>query len=244
MVMLYISASLRFWSLADPIAHEPCLREFCGTVTASEFAGRLALPAHKFQRRRSHVGDIRQPTHLLGFRNRSPNKPLLNRVDSVRVGSRNSHRRYALRLSRQDSPAPVAENAVGDFATDPQPKPPRAHDCGAFIRRKDRDRADSLAEEGPIGLPAERAARTQFAPVLISILDYDEQSEHAGGKSLLSQDPALMAEAWDHRGFGLQPSQAIPASSATRPAHVSASFPSRPHHPGDRRRPSGVPCIT
>ena len=26
----------------------------------------------------------------------------------------------------------------------------------------------------------------------------------------MSQDPALTAEAWDHRGFGLQPSQAIP----------------------------------
>ena len=25
------------------------------------------------------------------------------------------------------------------------PKPRRAHECGAFVRRKDRDRADSLA---------------------------------------------------------------------------------------------------
>ena len=57
------------------------------------------------------------------------------------------------------------------------------------------------------------------------------QSEHAGGESLLSQNPVLTAEAWDHRGFGLQPSQATPASSATRPAYVSASCPSRPHHP-------------
>jgi hypothetical protein len=54
---------------ADPIAHKPCLRESCGTVTASEFAARLALPARKFQRRPNHVGDIWQPTHLSGFRN-------------------------------------------------------------------------------------------------------------------------------------------------------------------------------
>ena len=88
----------------------------------------------------------------------------------------------------------MAENAVGDFATDPQP--PRAHECGAFIRRKDRDRADSLAEEGPVGLPAERAARTQFALVLISIPDYETNSQSTlAAESLLSQDPALMAEA-------------------------------------------------
>jgi hypothetical protein len=34
---------------------------------------------------------------------------------------------------------------VGDFATDPQPKPPRARECGASIRRKDRDRASFLS---------------------------------------------------------------------------------------------------
>jgi hypothetical protein len=48
---------------------------------------------------------------------------------------------------------------VGDLATDLQPKPPRARQCGAFIGRKERDRTDGLAEEGPIGFQAERAAR-------------------------------------------------------------------------------------
>ena len=33
----------------------------------------------------------------------------------------------------------------GRFRDDPQPKPRRAHECGTFVRRKDRDRADSLA---------------------------------------------------------------------------------------------------
>ena len=64
---------------------------------------------------------------------------------------------------------------MADFATDP--KPSRAHECGASIKRKDRDRTDSLAEERPIGLPAERAARIQFALVLISILDYETNSQ-------------------------------------------------------------------
>jgi hypothetical protein len=76
----------------------------------------------------------------------------------------------------------VAESAVGDFATDP--KPPRAHECGASIKRKDRDRADSLAEEGPIGFPAERAARIQFALVLISILDYETKSQSTPAANL------------------------------------------------------------
>jgi hypothetical protein len=73
----------------------------------------------------------------------------------------------------------VAENAVGDFARS-RPKRPRAHECGASIRRKDCDRADSLAEQGQIGFPAEGAARIQFAVVLIfdSRLR-DELSEHA-----------------------------------------------------------------
>jgi hypothetical protein len=46
------------------------------------------------------------------------------------------------------------------------------------------------------------------------------------------------------QSFRSQPSQATPASSAMRPAHVSGSCPSRPHYPGDRCRPSGVPCTT
>jgi hypothetical protein len=78
----------------------------------------------------------------------------------------------------------VAENAVGDFATDPQPKPPRAHECSASIKRKDRDRVDSLAEEGPIGFPAERAARIQFVLVLISILDYETNSQSTPAANL------------------------------------------------------------
>ena len=78
----------------------------------------------------------------------------------------------------------MAENAEGDFATDPQPTPARAHECRAFIRRKDRDRADSLAEEGPIGFPAERAARIQFALVLIWILDYETNSQSTPAANL------------------------------------------------------------
>ena len=78
----------------------------------------------------------------------------------------------------------MAENAVGEFATDPQPKPPRARECGASIRRKDRDRADSLAREGPIGFPAERAARIQFALVLVSILDYETNSQSTPAANL------------------------------------------------------------
>jgi hypothetical protein len=78
----------------------------------------------------------------------------------------------------------VAENAVGDFATDPQPKPPRARECGASIKRKDRDRADSLAEEGPIGFPAERAARIQLALVSISILDHETSRQSTPAANL------------------------------------------------------------
>jgi hypothetical protein len=78
----------------------------------------------------------------------------------------------------------VAENAVGEFATDPQPNPPRAQECGASIKRKDRDRVDSLAEEGPIGFPAERAARIQFALVIISILDYETNSRSTPAANL------------------------------------------------------------
>jgi hypothetical protein len=114
----------------------------------------------------------------------SAHKPLLNLVDSARVGSRTSHGATLFVLPPGLSPAPVAENAVGDFATDPQPKPPRAHECGASIKRKDRDRTDSLAEERPIGFPAERAARIQFALVLISILDYETNSQSTPAANL------------------------------------------------------------
>jgi hypothetical protein len=75
-------------------------------------------------------------------------------------------------------------NPVGDLATDPQPKPPRAHECGGSIKRKDRDRADSIAEEGPIGFQAERAARIQFALVSISILDYETNSQSTPAANL------------------------------------------------------------
>ena len=71
---------------------------------------------------------------------------------------------------------------MGDFATDP--KPSRAHDCGASIKRKDPGRADSLAEERPIGFPAERAARIQFALVLLSILDYETNSQSTPAANL------------------------------------------------------------
>jgi hypothetical protein len=118
MVMLYISASLWFWSRADPIAHSVPAR-LLWDGDGGEFAG-LALPARKFQRRPNHVGGIRQPTHLSGFRNlNSPHKPLPTLVDSARAGA---GAYTALRSSGQSpglARASVAENAVGDLVTDP-----------------------------------------------------------------------------------------------------------------------------
>jgi hypothetical protein len=128
---------------------------------------------------------------------------------------------------------------VADFATDP--KPPRAHECGASIKRKDRDRADSLAEARPIGFPAERAAGIQLALVLTSILDHEtNQSEHAGGESLLSQDPSP-----DGESVGPQRFRFATAAGDTGVERDETGAPVRflsvaPHHPGDRRRPSGV----
>jgi hypothetical protein len=40
------------------------------------------------------------------------------------------------------------------------------------------------SEEGPIELPAERAARIQFALVLISILDYETNSQSTRAANL------------------------------------------------------------
>ena len=114
----------------------------------------------------------------------SAHKPLLNLVDPTRALAL----RTALRSSSQSTrlfPAPVAESAVSDFATDPQLKPPRAHERGAFIRPKDRDRADSLTEEDLIRLAAKRAAFVQFALVLTSILDDEMNFQSAPASNLL-----------------------------------------------------------
>jgi hypothetical protein len=102
----------------------------------------------------------------------SSRKPLSILVESARVGAHFA-RRDALPLSRQDSHQRRRRKTLLEISPDPQPKAPRAHEFGASIRRRDRDRADSLAEEGPVGFPAERAASIQFELVLISILDYE-----------------------------------------------------------------------
>jgi hypothetical protein len=74
--------------------------------------------------------------------------------------------------------------------------------------------------------------------------DQDAGARHvACGQCTRTIEEVASLVVYATQAFGLQPSQATPASSATRPAYVSASCPSRPHHPGDRRRQSGVPCI-
>ena len=60
--------------------------------------------------------------------------------------------------------------------------------------------------------PYVAAGRIQLAIVPISILDYETNGQSTpAAKSLLSQDPARMAEAWDHQSFRAPPSQEAPA---------------------------------
>jgi hypothetical protein len=117
---------------------------------------------------------VLQPAHKAvaesgGVRSRPP----------VRFGPR-----YAPRLSRQDSQKRRWRKTLWAISPDPQPKLPRARECGASIRRKERDRADSPAEEGPIGFPAEREARIQFVLVRISILDYETNCQSTASANL------------------------------------------------------------
>ena len=54
--------------------------------------------------------------------------------------------------------------------------------------------------------PYVTAGRIQLAIVPISILDYEDNGQSTpAAQSLLSQDPAQMAEAWDHQNFRLAP---------------------------------------
>jgi thiol:disulfide interchange protein DsbG len=56
-----------------------------------------------------------------------------------------------------------------------------------------------------------KAGRIQLAIVPISILDYETNGQSTpAAESLLSQDSARMAEAWDHQNFRTQPSQDAP----------------------------------
>ncbi len=60
--------------------------------------------------------------------------------------------------------------------------------------------------------PYVAAGRIQLAIVPISILDYETNGQSTpAAESLLSQDPARMAEAWDHQSFRAPPSQEAPA---------------------------------
>ncbi len=60
--------------------------------------------------------------------------------------------------------------------------------------------------------PYVAAGRIQLALVPISILDYETNGQSTpAAESLLSQDPARMAEAWDHQSFRAPPSQEAPA---------------------------------
>jgi thiol:disulfide interchange protein DsbG len=60
--------------------------------------------------------------------------------------------------------------------------------------------------------PYVTAGRIQLAVVPISILDYEDNGQSTpAAQSLLSQNPAQMAEAWDHRNFRLGPSESAPA---------------------------------
>jgi hypothetical protein len=175
----------------------------------------------------------------------SAHKPLLNLVDSARVGSRTSHG-ATLFASAAGTLTSAGGGKRCGRVRDRSPAEP-APSAGVWrLYQAERPRSRRQPSRGR---PDRVSGGTRGAHPVRTRANFDsrlrdEQSEHAGGESLLSQDPVLTAEAWDHRGFGLQPSQATPASSATRPAYVSASCPSRPHHPADRRRPSGVPCIT
>ena len=60
--------------------------------------------------------------------------------------------------------------------------------------------------------PYVAAGRIQLAIVPISILDYETNGQSTpAAESLLSQDPARMAEAWDHQSFRAPASQEAPA---------------------------------
>ena len=60
--------------------------------------------------------------------------------------------------------------------------------------------------------PYVTAGRIQLALVPISILDYEDNGQSTpAAQSLLSQNPARMAEAWDHQNFRLAPSESAPA---------------------------------
>ena len=60
--------------------------------------------------------------------------------------------------------------------------------------------------------PYVAAGRIQLAIVPISILDYETNSQSTpAAESLLSGDPARMAEAWDHQSFRAPASQEAPA---------------------------------
>ena len=60
--------------------------------------------------------------------------------------------------------------------------------------------------------PYVAAGRIQLAIVPISILDYETNGQSTpAAEALLSQDPARMAEAWDHQSFRTPPSQEAPA---------------------------------
>ncbi len=60
--------------------------------------------------------------------------------------------------------------------------------------------------------PYVAAGRIQLAIVPISILDYETNGQSTpAAEALLSQDPARMAEAWDHQSFRAPPSQQAPA---------------------------------
>jgi thiol:disulfide interchange protein DsbG len=59
--------------------------------------------------------------------------------------------------------------------------------------------------------PYVTAGRIQLALVPISILDYEDNGQSTpAAQSLLSQNPAQMAEAWDHQNFRLAPSESAP----------------------------------
>ena len=60
--------------------------------------------------------------------------------------------------------------------------------------------------------PYVAAGRIQLAIVPISILDYETNGQSTpAAESLLSQDPARMAEAWDHQSFQAPASPEAPA---------------------------------
>jgi len=60
--------------------------------------------------------------------------------------------------------------------------------------------------------PFVAAGRIQLAIIPISILDYETNGQSTpAAESLLSQDPARMAEAWDHQSFRAPASQEAPA---------------------------------